>query len=68
MSVQVSRELNEKEIKDGRCEIFEGDVSEIPLEDESLDIVTAFETIYFWQDIEKAFKEIHRVLVVGEHF
>ena len=42
MSVKVSRELNEKEIKAGRCEIFEGDVSEIPFEDESLDIVTAF--------------------------
>lgn len=68
MSVKVSRELNEKEIKAGRCEIFEGDVSEIPLEDESLDIVTAFETIYFWKDIEKAFKEIHRVLGVGGTF
>ena len=68
MSVKVSRELNEKEIKAGRCEIFEGDVSEIPFEDESLDIVTAFETIYFWKDIEKAFKEIHRVLGVGGTF
>lgn len=68
MSVKVSKELNEKEIKEGRCEIFEGDVSKIPFEDESINIVTAFETIYFWEDIEKVFKEISRVLVKNGTF
>ena len=69
MSVKVSRELNEKEIKAGRCEIFEGDVSEIPLEDESLDIVTAFETILIFGKIsKKLLKKIHRVLGVWGTF
>lgn len=68
MSVQVSSDLNRKEIEAGRCKIFEGDVSEIPFENESLNIVTAFETIYFWKDLEKVFKEIHRVLVKGGIF
>lgn len=39
-----------------------GDVKKLPFKDESIDIVTAFETIYFWNDIEECFKEIYRVL------
>nr|MCR5522387.1 methyltransferase domain-containing protein [Clostridia bacterium] len=34
----------------------------LPFENDSFDIVTAFETVYFWQNIEKAFSEIYRVL------
>ena len=45
-----------------------GDVRSLPFEDESIDIVTAFETIYFWNDIEECFKEIYRVLKMGGQF
>ena len=31
-------------------------------------MITAFETVYFWQDIEKAFAEIFRVLRNGGTF
>lgn len=36
--------------------------------DHTLDYVTAFETIYFWPDLEAAFKEIRRVLKPNEEF
>lgn len=45
-----------------RCTIQQGDVSSLPYEDSSLDYVTAFETIYFWPDLDKTFTEIKRVL------
>ncbi len=61
-SVEVASTLNKDAIKMGRCKIIEGDVKNIPFEDESIDIVTAFETIYFWENIEECFKEIYRVL------
>lgn len=61
-SVKMASEINKKAIKTGRCQILVGDVKSLPFEDESIDIVTAFETIYFWNDIEKCFKEIYRVL------
>ena len=61
-SVKMAIKINKKAIKTGRCQILVGDVKSLPFEDESIDIVTAFETIYFWNDIEKCFKEIYRVL------
>lgn len=67
-SVDISKSLNSEAIKDGRCKIIEGDVSKIPFEDQSINIVTAFETIYFWSDLETSFKEIYRVLKKGGQF
>ena len=67
-SVDISKSLNSQAIRDGRCQIIEGDVSKIPFEDQSINIVTAFETIYFWSDLETSFKEIYRVLKKGGQF
>ena len=67
-SVDIARNLNEKDIKDGRCQIIEGDVKNIPFDEKTIDIVTAFETIYFWKDIEACFREIHRDLKDGGEF
>lgn len=61
-SVKITSERNKEAIESGRCKILLGDVKSLPFEDESIDVVTAFETIYFWSDIEECFKEIYRVL------
>ena len=49
-------------------EIQEGNVKSLPFEDNTFDIVTAFETVYFWPDIEKCFGEVKRVLKPGGIF
>lgn len=67
-SVKMASEINKKAIDTGRCQILLGDVKTLPLEDQSIDIVTAFETIYFWNDIEECFREIYRVLKNGGQF
>lgn len=67
-SVKMASEINKKAIDTGRCQILVGDVKILPFEDESIDIVTAFETIYFWNDIEECFREIYRVLKNGGQF
>ena len=67
-SVKMASEINKKAIDTGRCKILVGDVKSLPFEDESIDIVTAFETIYFWNDIEECFREIYRVLKNGGQF
>lgn len=36
--------------------------------DASFDAVTAFETIYFWPDLPKCFREVYRVLKPGGTF
>ena len=67
-SVKLSREVNEKLIDNGQVEIQEGNVKDLPFEDDTFDIVTAFETVYFWPDIEKCFGEVKRVLKPGGTF
>ena len=67
VSLAVAADINKKAIDDGRCEILEGDVLNLPFNDDGLDVVTAFESVYFWEDLDAAFKEIYRVLIPGGH-
>lgn len=67
-SVKMARERNKEAINSGRCQILVGDVKSLPFKNESMDMVTAFETIYFWNEIEVCFKEIYRVLNNGGRF
>ena len=62
VSVKMSIELNRKAIDDGKVELVQGSVSEMPFEDNTFDIVTGFETIYFWPDFINDLKEVNRVL------
>ena len=67
-SVKTASQINKEAIESGRCQISVGDVRSLPFENESIDIITAFETIYFWDDIEECFKEIYRILNKGGQF
>ncbi|MGC4019290.1 MAG: class I SAM-dependent methyltransferase [Muricomes sp.] len=60
-SVLFSRKTNAHELG-RRCTIRQGNVMSLPYPDQSIDVVTAFETIYFWPDLDKAFSEVRRVL------
>ncbi len=68
ISVAKAKEFNAGAINNGHCEILRCNVCSLPFGNESFDIVTAFETVYFWQDIDKAFSEIYRVLKSGGVF
>ena len=68
VSVEKSIDLNAKAIKDGKCTIVEGSVMSLPFRNDSFDIVTAFETIYFWPDLGKAFEQISHILKSGGTF
>ena len=53
VSVEASTRQNRKAVDEGRCRIIQGDVSDMAIEDETYDLVSAFETIYFWQHLRK---------------
>jgi len=53
---------NKKAVTEKRSEIVQANVSAIPFENKTFDLVTAFETIYFWENIINDFKEVKRVL------
>ena len=67
LAIEVSRELNAQAIVDGRCEVLEGDVHALPFADNAFDLVTAFETVYFW-NMAAGFAEVRRVLRPGGRF
>ena len=62
VSVEKSIKLNKKSVDEGKVEVIQGSVSEMPFEDNTFDIVTGFETIYFWPDFINDLKEVNRVL------
>lgn len=61
-AISVSREVNQRYIKNGTVEIYNASVSSLPFEDDFFNIVSGFEAYYFWPDLAKDLKEIYRVL------
>ena len=68
VSVIKSSKINKAEIENKHCEILQGNVMKLPFRKETFDIITAFETIYFWSDIDQSFSQIYRVLKKGGIF
>ncbi|MBP5721370.1 MAG: class I SAM-dependent methyltransferase [Bacteroidales bacterium] len=68
VSVEKSKKVNADAIDKGRCNVLEASVSSLPFKDNSFIMATAFETVYFWPDIEKSYAEVKRVLAPGGKF
>ena len=64
-SVHKSKAKNEAAVKAGRVHVQSMDVGELSFADDMFDLATAFETIYFWPEMEKSLKEILRCLKPG---
>ena len=48
--------------------MLEGSAAALPFEEGVFDLVTAFETVYFWPDIEECFRGVRRTLKAGGRF
>ena len=68
VSVEKSKKVNEAAIAEGRCTVLQGSVADMIFADNWFDAVTAFETVYFWPDLPRCFREVYRVLKVGGTF
>ena len=68
LSVEKATEFNQKMIAAGRCTVRQGDVSSLELPEESYDLATAFETIYFWPGLSLCFSQVAKVLKPGGYF
>ena len=60
--VAKSRKVNAAAISSGRCKVVEGSASALPFGEDCFDLVTAFETVYFWPDIEECFRGVCKIL------
>ena len=68
VSVEKTRKVNARAIAAGRCTVQQASVAELPFEAEQFDVVTAFETVYFWPELAQNFREVYRVLKPGGVF
>ncbi len=68
VSVEKAQKVNASAIEAGRCAVQQASVAELPFEAERFDVVTAFETVYFWPDLPQCFLEVWRVLRPGGIF
>ena len=68
VSVEKARKVNAGAIAAGQCTVQQASVAELPFEAEQFDVVTAFETVYFWPELAQNFREVYRVLKPGGTF
>lgn len=60
--------FNRYAVSTGRCQVIQADVSRVPFASETFEIITAFETVYFWPGPLQSFQEVWRVLKPRERF
>ena len=68
VSVEKARKVNEQAIAEGRCAVLQGNVMDMIFAASWFDVVTAFETVYFWPELPRSFREVRRVLKPGGTF
>lgn len=61
-AVENSKKANMQDIKTEKVIIHQASVSSIPYHTNFFDLITAFQTHYFWPDVEHDLKEVFRVL------
>ena len=60
--VNLSSRVNKAGISDGTVNIVQGNVNKLPYSDDFFDIVTAFDTINFWNDVDNS------IVAIKQHF
>jgi ubiquinone/menaquinone biosynthesis C-methylase UbiE len=64
-SVAASKRTNAGGIDDGRVEIRQGSVSQLPFSEGMFDVVTGVETHFWWPDLPGDMREVFRVVKPG---
>ena len=64
-AIEEATDYNYPAIVDKKCTIIGGNVSQMPLARDRFDLVTAFETVYFWSSLDLGANQLFRVLKPG---
>lgn len=65
LALEIAHDFNYREVVDKKCYIIGGNINQLQCAKDSFDLVTAFETIYFWPTLEEGLAEVFRVLKPG---
>jgi ubiquinone/menaquinone biosynthesis C-methylase UbiE len=66
--IVLSGKVNQAAIKQNRVILINSSATKIPLDSNQFNLITALETVQFWPDINKSFKEMIRLLKIGGLF
>jgi len=61
-AVEFTKDTNKGLLCSKRLSVIQASVSKLPFDDNSFDLVTAFETYFFWPDLGNDIKELYRTL------
>lgn len=61
-ALKTGTKNNKQDIENGKIKLLQADIGKIPFSENYFDIITAFQTHYHWQDLDKKINEIYRVL------
>jgi ubiquinone/menaquinone biosynthesis C-methylase UbiE len=64
-AVLASGRKNARDVRTGKVVVIQAGVSAMPFQDGFFDGITAFQTHYFWPDLQNDIKEIVRILKPG---
>ncbi|MBM7602700.1 ubiquinone/menaquinone biosynthesis C-methylase UbiE [Metabacillus crassostreae] len=67
-AVKDSLRANKNNVATGKVHIKQASVTDISFPENTFDIITAFQTHYFWSDLEESVNEVCRVLKPGGCF
>lgn len=67
-AIRTTLETNAQLVASGTLRAYQATADSTQLDDHSVDIVTACETIYFWPDVDAALQEMRRILRPGGIF
>jgi len=65
LAIEASTDYNYRAIVDKQCLIVGGNATQMPLAKNMFDVVTTFESIYYWPSLESGASEMLRVLKPG---
>lgn len=63
--VAEAREVNAEWLAQGRLNLQEGVLGNLPLADQSIDAVFSINTLYFWDDPESCLQDLYRLIRPG---
>lgn len=65
LMVSEAAKMNAEWVEKGQAEFVFGDVAALPFEDGGFNKIFTVNTIYFWEDVSRAFAELKRMLSPG---
>lgn len=66
--LQLATQRNRAAAESGRLHLEVGDCCDLKYENDTFEVVTSINTVYFWSDTVKGLSEIRRVLTNGANF